>query len=936
MKRCPLICLTFSLLLAAGLPRATATEPGPDKDPTGDAGALKDKVETGCGYDPRTGNASRSITDLHVPGAVGENGLDFTRHWNSLQAQPEIPTSTPFGPAGWTHSWNWSVHYDEEIIQAEEGGLQCFRLSLTITFPDGRETKYYIDRGAGTHWGPPYSPQEACFSPGGTVSDHLCGMQADGKKFWLYLGDGGSVRFEESPSLPWLPTAVVGYRATRMLDRHGLETNLFYDDLGNLVRVTEPGGRSILITWGYLPGRQDPVISKVSGGGPANIAQVVQYNYTLYAIAVPPPGNGGVYSHALTGVNYGVGERSATYSYVLMPQDLIGLVLDEADDPRFMGPMKRIRYSYRGTWCGFGPQLDYYKAPPTAITAEMNEQGIPVSQLLIDCPSGHRTETNGRFVSRMFYYGRSAPIEPGGHFVGDLQTGHWVPPEAGDFNHLSHHLVKITEFNPDGRQWEDVPFHYQHYKQAYPWRIFDPNGNITQVTTASGTGRTTEIWRRADNSKHKYNWSNPGASLARDTMHIPNTLNHWLFSETDERNLTTTYTRDALRRVTDITYPDNTAEHFTYNEFNQIRTHTLANSTVMHYEYDSRGLLRAEWNSADGEGEVTAYEYDSLDRVWIVRNPLAASRGFSYSAMMEYNARHQVIKVHYPPTGGNSDPTVQYEYSPDGDCIAITNELGQRSTYKYDNYRRVVKYTEPLNAPGPDGSGNVAAREWKWYYGRTTTTNVPVSPYAHTSKQWSHQYEPAYNAAGDCRVTVREYDVNDRMTAEQTGWIQPAQGSLYFSPADGETHHFTYDANGNKSSYTDPRDRVTNYEYNSRDWLITMTETATAPPRITRLEYDIAGNKTKVTFPDSETQQWPANGYDAFGQPHVFIDERDNATNMDYWPWGPMKKLAGVITHRAKDDGGSPRVFTTTGRVGPGKRFSPMEATNSLSTNLGR
>jgi YD repeat-containing protein len=79
---------------------------------------------------------------------------------------------------------------------------------------------------------------------------------------------------------------------------------------------------------------------------------------------------------------------------------------------------------------------------------------------------------------------------------------------------------------------------------------------------------------------------------------------------------------------------------------------------------------------------------------------------------------------------------------------------------------------------------------------------------------------------------------------------------------------------------------VTNYEYNSRDWLITTTETATAPPRITRLEYDIAGNKTKVTFPDSETQKWPANGYDAFGQPHVFIDERQHTTNMDYWPWG--------------------------------------------------
>ena len=915
MKTGSLLSLAFSLLLATGLPQtAAATEPVPDKDPTGDAGALKDKVETGCGYDPRTGNASRSITDLHVPGAVGENGLAFTRHWNSLQAQPDLPTSTqsdPFGPAGWSHSWHWSVFYDTLPIQASDGGLQTFETSLTITFPDGRVTKYFIQRGPATpHYGPPYSPQEACWTAGGTVSDHLCGMQADGKKFWLYLGDGGSVRFEESPSTPWLPTAVVGYRATVMIDRHGLETNLFYNDLGNLIRVTEPGGRSILITWRYLPGKPDPVIAQVSGGGPQNVAQAVQYNYTLYQIPVDPPATGGVISYALTGVNYGVGERPATYHYRNMPTDQIGLVLDEADDPRFMGPMKRIRYSYHDTWCGTGPQLDFYKAPPTAITAEMNEQNLVVSSLFINCAAGTRTETNGLWASRMFYYGRSVPLEPGSHFEGSLQTGHWIPPEAGLFNHLSHHLVKITNFNP-GVAWESVPFHYQHYYLAYPWRFFDPNGNITQVTTAQdGTGRPTEVWHRADNSKHTYNWSNPGASLARDAMHIPNTLNHWLFSETDERNLTTTYTRDALRLVTDIIYPDNTGtEHFTYNSFNQVITHRLANNTVVHYAYDSRGLLGAEWNEADGEAAATFYYYDPLDRVWIVQNALARNRGFSYSAMMEYNNRHQVTKVHYPPTGSNSDPTVRYDYNPDGDCIAITNELGYQSVYKYDNYRRVIKYIEPLNAPGYDGSGNVATRQWNWYYGRPTTNGVPLSPYAHTSKQWTQQYEPAYNAAGDCRVTVREYDVNDRMTAEQTGWIKPAQGSLYFSAADGETHHFTYDANGNKSSYTDPRDRLTTYEYNSRNLLITTTETATTPPRITRTGYDVAGNKTLVTFPDSRTQKWPA--YDPFGQPRVFIDERDNHTYLNYWPWGPMKKLSEVITHRTKDGGGGEDQTTT-------------------------
>jgi hypothetical protein len=68
--------------------------------------------------------------------------------------------------------------------------------------------------------------------------------------------------------------------------------------------------------------------------------------------------------------------------------------------------------------------------------------------------------------------------------------------------------------------------------------------------------------------------------------------------------------------------------------------------------------------------------------------------------------------------------------------------------------------------------------------------------------------------------------------------------------------------------------------------------------------YNTAGDKTKVIFPDGKFQEWPDSGYDAFGQPHVFKDERGNITNLDYWPWGPMKKLAQVTTHRTMDGGG--------------------------------
>lgn len=56
-----------------------------------------------------------------------------------------------------------------------------------------------------------------------------------------------------------------------------------------------------------------------------------------------------------------------------------------------------------------------------------------------------------------------------------------------------------------------------------------------------------------------------------------------------------------------------------------------------------------------------------------------------------------------------------------------------------------------------------------------------------------------------------------------------------------------------------------------------------------------------MKFPDNTTQRW--ENYDAFGQAWKFFDERNNMTDLTYWPWGPMKILGQVITHRMKDNG---------------------------------
>src|SRR5438874_12606257 len=73
-------------------------------NPTGVSGIFNGQVNTGCSYDPYTGNATRSITDIAVAGAVGEYPLALVRTANS-----RAPSTTElFGWAGgWNHNYNW-------------------------------------------------------------------------------------------------------------------------------------------------------------------------------------------------------------------------------------------------------------------------------------------------------------------------------------------------------------------------------------------------------------------------------------------------------------------------------------------------------------------------------------------------------------------------------------------------------------------------------------------------------------------------------------------------------------------------------------------------------------------------------------------------------------------------------------------------------------
>ncbi len=951
-NRSTLALLVFLLVLGTSAVRSQTPAASPDENPTANTGALKAQIETGGSYSAQSGNATRIIPDLHFPGAVGVYGLDFTRYFNSLRNDriegdvylhpepvPEQPSD--FGSPGWSHSWSWSAVYDEysqEVDQAPGYPLQeIHTMMITITFPDGHASKYTITRvvnctaslpSCDSHMGPPYSAAEANWTPSGEIHDYLDGMAQDGSEFWLHRADGGTVHFVDSG---------LGYQATQVLDPHGLVTTLDYNTDGNLDWVEQDGGRRLTIRWDCYspPGQQNTcmqkVIGRVENAGSGGM-QAVEYRYTWL-------GNWLTLTKACYQSDPLPGQSLAaryTYESSNPPTGFFdaGPLLVTADDPRFAGPMRQIRYSYRGSGClptqkpapGFEPYqdapLDYFYASPTSIAAEKSWRGftnnpnvpIPVSTFGLGCFDGTRSESNGLGGFRKFFYGRSAGAQ-------------------GIYHCMGYQLAKLTDFTTGDPLAPGLPFERQNYLTGEPRQIWDARGILTETVHTDGSGFPNEVQHvgALDGSSYKYDRVNPGNSDAQDFTRVPNPYHHWLFSKTDEGNQTTYYTRDSLRRVKQISHPDNSFEYFTYNVLNQVTSHTLPSGAVQHYCYDSAGVLQKEWNSVDGESAATTYTYyDSSNHpewtglVATELNPRAAVNGAAYSAMMEYNGRFQITKVHYPPTGGNSDPTVTYGYDSNGDCTSIIDEMGHTSFYTYDDYRRCIRYTEPLNAR--DWSGNLDAivpdRTWDWFYDRWIEGGVGQrDAYAHTKNEWRIQIEPAFNAAGDRRMTARTHDLQNRIATESTGWIQPAGtiGNWYWSVPDGENHSWTYDENGQKQTYTDPQGRLTTYTYDLRNRLKDTIETKRADQSVnptTTILYDTTGNKTQVTFPDGKTQHW--NDYDPFGQAWTFIDERNNTTNLSYI-WGPMKKLLSVTTYRLRDGGGTEDQPTTFLNDGMGR-----------------
>ena len=595
-----------------------------DDTPTGLAGAFGGSIPTGGGsFDPYERNATRSVTDIVVPGAVVP--FTFTRTWNSRSSPPQMAI-------GWRHNFQWDL---EDLIAEESGDSDPNSIfkGYNVHYPDGRVVKFNKPPGAPVGAPGTYSPNLGILDRFVVQPDHTA---------QLFLADGSVVNF----SMYDLEHAL-----TSIVDPHGLKITITYEDG---MTITEPGQRWIHVSPEQLSIEANTNTCEVTTSLGQHVTYVMAYDTSGSFVyqsgdTIGPDDDriktsrGTVIYHDVLDPDTG-DEIEAHYVYKTVwppPQSYQGTRPDPhgrliwASDPMFNGPLQQIKYVYVDNTSASNGDV--------SMSAVLEEQwasnywnpnepdyhklGVRISK--VEMPPNTWASPE--------YYTRLQSTGDGG-----LRTISYFNATLGHGQTLADHF---TDFTNELTKTERHEYDWDHYFQT-PIKITDARQKFTVQTLDPALGHITRE-TYMDTSYRSWTYTDPA-------------FPYYVGTKTDDLTNPTTYTRDSdTHLVRRIDHPGGSFETFDYNNnFGQITEHRLPSAAVEYYHYDGRGLLQWEYNSVDGWDARKEYTYyqpgepgGTPDLVKTMTDGRARAAGAPFSTRMTYNGRLQVTKVEYPDTG---------------------------------------------------------------------------------------------------------------------------------------------------------------------------------------------------------------------------------------------------------------------------------------------
>jgi RHS repeat-associated protein len=314
-----------------------------------------------------------------------------------------------------------------------------------------------------------------------------------------------------------------------------------------------------------------------------------------------------------------------------------------------------------------------------------------------------------------------------------------------------------------------------------------------------------------------------------------------LASITDTRNRTTTFTYNGDDLLTKITDPAGREYRYGYDASFDLTTYTDPAGKITRFAYNGTWLSRI----TDPRGNYTDIAYDANQRVTSIKRVTNTSNG----------------------TG----PTTTYQYDPGptlcpdttwAGCTVSTDPNGNRTSYYFDEYRRVRKTVDALGNPQSatytaddnienytSASGGITknqySNEGNNNLERSEIPTGAFSTWKYESTEFKYWATKATDAQGN--ATSYEYQAG-------SGNLAAVQNAL----ASQNRATFTYNANGTIASATDFKGNVTSYTYDTLGKLTLVDNPA--PLGDTSYTYDAVGRVATTTDGKGQTTTY---AYDA-------------------------------------------------------------------------
>ena len=388
----------------------------------------------------------------------------------------------------------------------------------------------------------------------------------------------------------------------------------------------------------------------------------------------------------------------------------------------------------------------------------------------------------------------------------------------------------------------------------------------------------------------------------------------YVTSVTDGDEHTTTYGYNSANDRTSMVDPNKNETKWTYNATHDVETMTTpkgetttikreahgnpetierpapeSKTQITKYKYKTTGELESV---EDPLKRITKYEYDTHGNRTVEIDPLTDKRTWEYNedsqetatvsprghvkageeakytTKIERDAQGRPLKI--------TDPlvhTTKYTYDGDGNVKTVTDGNSHTTTYTYNADNQPVKVEAPNKAITEteyDGAGQVTSQA----DGNKNTTKYKrnsVEEVTEVTDPLGRVTKKTYDAAGNLktledpakRTTTYKYDPANRLTEVSYSSGKPA------------TVTYEYDKDGDRTKMVDGTG-TTKYTY---DQLDRLTESENGHKEVSKYEYDLANEQTKITYPNKKAV---TRAFDTAGRLEKVTDWSSNVTKFTY------------------------------------------------------